>query len=221
METLRGVQNQACRDLWVAQRLSKWDLAGKRLIDIGAGQQPYRSMIEKRGAKYFSHDFNSYFPRRDSGGLHVEWPHLRQDFECDVLDVPENQPFDYLICTEVLEHVPDPTKTFAKLSRLLVPGGQAMITVPRMSLIHQAPFHFSTGLSEYFFEHWSPSLGFEVSELIIHGDYADFLGQEIRRLFRLPGLFQIPLSKIIRPIVPAPVLSSGGFSVFVRLQKNG
>lgn len=220
METLRGVTNQATRESWVTERLKRWDLAGKRLLDVGAGQQPYRHVIEESGAKYYSHDFNSYVPSDIAGGLHIEWPHLRQDYECDVLEIPEDEPFDFLICTEVLEHVSDPVRTFEKLSRLLVPKGELIITVPRMSLIHQAPFHFATGLSEFFFEHWAKSFGMKVVELALHGDYADFLSQEIRRLLRLPGFFQIPLSKVIRLVASKDTLSSGGFSVFVRLLKN-
>jgi 2-polyprenyl-3-methyl-5-hydroxy-6-metoxy-1,4-benzoquinol methylase len=221
MKTLRAVTNQAFRDAWVTEMLNTWNLSGKRVIDVGAGQQPYRNLIESNGATYFSHDFNSYVPNAAPGGLHIDWPHLNQDFECDILEIPENEPFDFLICTEVLEHVPDPVKTLEKLSRLVASGGELIITVPRMSLIHQAPFHFATGLSEYFFQHFSGVFGMQVEELTLHGDYADFLSQEIRRLFRLPGFFQTPLSKVIRPAVSKDVLSSGGFSVFVRLSKNG
>lgn len=220
MKILRAVQNQGERDFWVSSQLSSCNLHGKRVIDVGAGQKPYQSDIEAGGGEYFSHDFNSYSPSESVGGLHVDWPHLDHTFVCDILEIPEEDSFDVVLCTEVLEHVPDPVSSLAKLSRLLVAGGEMIITVPRMSLIHQAPFHFATGLSEFFFEYWADSLGLEILEVTLHGDYADLQSQEIRRILHLPGFLQVPISKLIRPLINSSVLTSGGFSIFIRLKKN-
>jgi len=44
--------------------------------------------------------------------------------------------FDKIICTEVLEHVADPESILAEMSRLLRPGGRAVITFPNDRLIH-------------------------------------------------------------------------------------
>lgn len=220
MITLRGVQNQKERDVWVANAMASCDLQGKKLIDVGAGQQPYRNLVEAGGGLYFSHDFNSYSPSESEGGLHGEWPHLEHNYVCDILKIPEETAFDFVLCTEVLEHVPDPVAALDKLSRLLVPGGVIIITVPRMSLIHQAPFHFATGLSEFFFKHWTVQLGLEVLEICLHGDYADLQSQEFRRILRLPGIFQVPINWLIRTLLTTSTLTSGGFSIFLRLKKR-
>ena len=39
--------------------------------------------------------------------------------------------FDRVICSEVLEHVPDPDKVLEEISRILKPGGQFAASVPR------------------------------------------------------------------------------------------
>ena len=39
--------------------------------------------------------------------------------------------FDLVICAEVLEHVPDHTRAVAEISRVLRPGGDAVVSVPR------------------------------------------------------------------------------------------
>jgi len=43
--------------------------------------------------------------------------------------------FDYVICTEVLEHVVDPSAVLADIRPLLRPGGTAVITLPNDRLI--------------------------------------------------------------------------------------
>jgi hypothetical protein len=48
--------------------------------------------------------------------------------------------------------------------------------------MHQAPFWFSSGLSPFWFEHWSKELGIEIDELTVQGDYADLMAQEFSRL---------------------------------------
>ena len=51
----------------------------------------------------------------------------------DLTSVPEHEfgQYDFVICSEVLEHVPAPVEqSFENLARLLRPGGVALITVP-------------------------------------------------------------------------------------------
>ena len=50
--------------------------------------------------------------------------------------------FDYAICTEVLEHVTSPTLVMQEISRILKPGGKAIVTVPMIVGEHQQPWHF-------------------------------------------------------------------------------
>jgi hypothetical protein len=88
-------------------------------------------------------------------------------------------------------------------------------------LIHQAPFHFSSGLTPFWYNHWISELGLECVEIGRHGDYADLSAQEIRRFFSLPGFLQKPLARLAAIWLgkKAPLLSSGGFSVFAVVRK--
>ena len=43
----------------------------------------------------------------------------------------KNQSFDRIICSEVLEHVPDPDLVLAEIERILKPGGLFIASVPR------------------------------------------------------------------------------------------
>ena len=54
--------------------------------------------------------------------------------EVDKLDVPAGS-FDRVICTEVLEHVVDPSAVLAAIAQLLRPSGIAVVTIPNDPLI--------------------------------------------------------------------------------------
>lgn len=48
---------------------------------------------------------------------------------CDMKEVDDNR-FDFVICSHVLEHVPDPDKAMKEILRVLRPDGKAIIMVP-------------------------------------------------------------------------------------------
>ena len=56
--------------------------------------------------------------------------------ELDQLDLCQGG-FDRIICSEVLEHVVDPERLLAAMSRLLAPGGRVVVTIPNDALIHR------------------------------------------------------------------------------------
>lgn len=159
-------------------------LSGKKVLDVGAGLSPYRSLLEDYGLSYTSQDFSLYDESQAERGFVTRgWNYPKHDYVCDVLEIPEQEKFDLLICTEVLEHVPDPVATFKKLKRLLAPKGQLFVSVPAMSFVHQAPYFFSSGLSTFWFEHWAKDLEIEVVRIISVGNYSDFMTQELHRVF--------------------------------------
>lgn len=117
----------------------------------------------------------------------------------------------------MLEHVPDPVRAFERMAQLLVPGGKIIVTVPLISLMHQAPYWFQSGLSPFWFEHWAGRNSVAVEALCVYGDYADLMGQEVGRSLtfgrRIKGLGRVGASAVrrMRPLLPKSVLESGGF----------
>jgi 2-polyprenyl-3-methyl-5-hydroxy-6-metoxy-1,4-benzoquinol methylase len=221
---IRSSQNDEFRDFWVTNTLRKVknSLHGETLLDVGAGLSPYKMHAVSLGFKYLSHDFGKYVPdaSKKYPGLHsVSWSYPHHDFQCDILDIPDSISVDVVVCTEVLEHVPDPIRVFDKLSKSVKPGGYLIFTVPFSSLMHQAPYWFQAGLSPFWFEYWAAEFKVEIVELTVYGDYIDQMSYEISRLF--PFLRHIPyavssiklLAKIYRRFMNDEVLSSGGFGV--------
>lgn len=176
-----GSQNSIDRDKWVTLQLSKID-TGSRILDAGSGEQKYRPFCKH--LKYVSQDHKAYDGRGDGVGGHVpSWTYGDTDLVCDISSIPETDgSFDAVLCTEVLEHVPDPVRALEELARVLKPGGTLILSVPFCSFTHFAPYHFSTGLSRYWYEMHLGRLGFEKVTCEANGNYFEFLAQEIRRL---------------------------------------
>ena len=66
------------------------------------------------------------------------------DFIADIQSMPEleDESFDTILCSQVLEHVPRPANALGEFARVLRAGGAAIITVPHLSVIHEAPHDY-------------------------------------------------------------------------------
>lgn len=223
-EQLIDTGNDSFRNSWVLITLKnlKLNLRLSSLLDVGAGLSPYRDSAIDFGFEYISHDFGGYVPTasKRAGGLHsASWDYPKHDFVCDILELPEDACADVILCTEVLEHIPDPIRVFEKLSKMVNSGGYLVFTVPFSSLMHQAPYWFQAGLSPFWFEYWAKEFNVEVVELTVYGDYIDQMSQEMARLFpfarHIPGATKVTswLAKKYRNLLSEEVRTSGGYGV--------
>jgi SAM-dependent methyltransferase len=191
----------------------------KVLLDIGAGMSPFKQTALNSSWIYTSQDFGKYVPEiKKFPGLQSEsWPYPAHDYLCDILDIPGESVTDLILCTEVLEHIPNPIAALKKMKELCKPGGMIIITVPFASLMHQAPYWFQSGLSPYWFQYWSEEIGIEIKELTVYGDYIDVMIQEAHRFTRIsfPGKRIIieGIFKFMRKIAKKGVLESLGHGV--------
>ena len=85
------------------------------------------------------------------------------DYQSDILEIPvPDQSFDVVLCTEVLEHVPEPIKAVRELTRILRPGGTLLLSAPLGALLHQEPYHFYGGYTPYWYRRFLSEAGCEV-----------------------------------------------------------
>jgi SAM-dependent methyltransferase len=104
---------------------------GARVMDVGAGDAPYREL--------FAHvDYRT-----------SEWEHsVHEDAQAaDVIGPAHDLPvgdgeLDAVLCTQVLEHVPNPAEVLAELHRLLRPGGTLHVTAPLVWELHELPHDY-------------------------------------------------------------------------------
>ena len=106
-----------------------------RLLDVGAGESPWRDLLPA-GTEYVGvdADLSSEFGmRRQSNITYYEGKRLPYD----------DDSFDHVLCTEVLEHVADPAAFLADLKRVLRQGGTLILTVPWSARLHHLPYDYS------------------------------------------------------------------------------
>lgn len=176
--------NESNRQAWLKKVLAAIS-SGSRLLDAGAGELKNRQHCTH--LEYVSQDFGQYTGGKDAAvtqGLHgIQWDTSRIDLVCDITAIPApDASFDVILCSEVLEHVPEPTHVLDEFARLLKPGGVVILTAPFGSNVHMAPYHFCSGFSRYWYEHHLTLRGFEIKELVSNGDWYSLLRQEILRL---------------------------------------
>lgn len=174
-------QNAEYRNRWLSIRLGEIP-NGLRLLDAGAGQ--LRNKFLCAHLNYVSQDACQYEGLGDRMGLHTgDWNTSNIDIVSDITSIPEpDESFDVILCSEVLEHLPDPLTALDEFFRLLKPGGKLLITAPFSSLVHFSPYHYATGFSRYWYEYHLPLRNFEIGELVPNGDWFSYEKQEALRL---------------------------------------
>lgn len=151
---------------------------GKKVLDAGAGKLAYREILKGYFSEYVSSDFAK--------------THAELDVITDIEKMSfADKSFDTVFCSQVLEHVPHPWLALKELHRVLKKNGVAIITVPLLGYIHNAPYDFYR-YTEYGLRTLSEEAGFEVLLIKPVGGFFSFLGY-VRSTFIMP-LFGIPLA---------------------------
>lgn len=152
-----------------------------KILDVGAGPCRFRRLFSHCDYKtqdFCQHTGNSEGPMADKG----LWHYGKIDYVSDATDIPVSDGyFDAVLCTEVIEHVPEPIKVIQEISRILKPGGQVLLTAPLGSGLHQEPFHFYGGYTKYWYEYFLKLYGFQDISIRPNGNFFKFYGQESQR----------------------------------------
>ncbi|MEY2701669.1 MAG: hypothetical protein RLY43_302 [Bacteroidota bacterium] len=114
------------------KKFSKEINTGTSILDVGCGIKPYRKIFQTE--KYTGIDI-------ETGGHSNEAKFVDQYYDGE--NIPfDNNSFDYLICTQVLEHAEEPEKVFKECARVLKPNGKMFISMPFTYPEHEIPFDF-------------------------------------------------------------------------------
>jgi len=171
--------NPAHREDWVGGQLEELASGGK-VLDVGSGGQPYRKYCGH--LDYRAHDFGQL----DASSQIIEGQYGKLDYVSDIVHIPENDgAFDAIVCTEVLEHVPDPVAAVKEMARLLRPGGRLILTAPLGAFLHQKPYHFYGGYTPFWYHKYLIEAGFADVMVTPNGGFFRFFGQECQRVNRL------------------------------------
>jgi len=180
-KTLRDffVFNQANRDGWVARQASLIP-AGAHVLDVGAGSGPYKHWFSR--CVYKAHDFEKLKP----GQLREKSSYIQCDYVSDICSIPvDDGSFDVILCTEVLEHVPEPIVAVKEMARILKRGGKLILTAPLGSGLHQEPFHFYGGYTPHWYRRFLTEAGFGEIRIDPNRGFFSHYGQESLRFAQM------------------------------------
>lgn len=164
--------NTYCRNEWVAKEAAAVP-PRSRVLDVGAGHGQYRTLFAH--CDYRTHDFAQ---ERNT-------QYTKLDYESDITAIPApDESFDVILCTEVLEHVPEPIVALHEMVRLAKPGGRLLLTAPLGSWLHQEPYHFYGGYTPYWYQRFLGEANCDIESLVPNEGFFSYLGSEAQR-FRL------------------------------------
>jgi len=161
-------------------------------LDVGCGEKPYEGMFPNV-TKYCGLDHPNS-PARN----------LKADIRADACEMPiSSDSYDSVICTEVIEHVPEPGKLLDECRRVLKDNGKLIISSPFIYGSHEIPNDYYR-YSKYGLRYLVEKSGFKIEKLCqttgswgVAGVtlsavvYEKFASPSNKILFRIPAYFLI------------------------------
>jgi SAM-dependent methyltransferase len=148
-----------------------------RALDVGCGRQPFRKLLESTGYSYTSLDVQQNAEATVDVICAIDEELPKELFSLGL--------FQFVLCTEVLEHVADWDRAFRNLAALMAPGGRLLITCPHFYQLHEEPYDF-----------WRPTLhalrycacrvGLRILQEKAAGDAWDVLGTMLANCYPSP-----------------------------------
>jgi SAM-dependent methyltransferase len=142
------------------------------LLDVGCGQRRHEHIFTPVISRYVGLDYPPV-----SGGVWATTGGERVDIWGDGQWLPvASNAVDTVLCTQVLEHVPEPSQLMRELARVLKPGGHAIITAPQEWGVHQEPFDYYR-YTPYGLRYLAEKAGLEVLWVRSRGGFWAMMGQ--------------------------------------------
>jgi len=185
--------NQEVIDEFVINTVRKEIKPGSKILDAGAGTVRYKQYF--KDCTYLTQDFSQY---KNPGDV---FDYGTIDYVSDIVNIPiESGTFDAIICTEVFEHIPRPDLAIKEFSRILKSGGKLYITAPLGSGVHQQPFHFYGGFSEFWYVKFLSEYGFGEIVITPKKKFFALYAVETQRALIYLGKSEKIMHKIFRPV---------------------
>jgi SAM-dependent methyltransferase len=104
-------------------------------------------------------EYKPYFPNAYTVTKRQDKPaDLHVDLYYTELSKISDESYNVIMCTGLLEHIPDPDRIIADMNRILKPGGRLIISASAVFSFHECPdnfFHFTPYGFRLLFKDWS------------------------------------------------------------------
>jgi SAM-dependent methyltransferase len=152
---LKGLPNPSRYRLrqFAAKAAAQGSTKEYRVLDAGAGKAPFRMLFDH--VTYETADFAQV-----SKKVYTQLDHV-----CDLTEIPvPDLTYDLVLCTQVMEHVPDPTAVLREFHRVLKPGGKAFLSAPFFYMEHEKPYDFHR-FTQFAWKRMAAEAGFRIKEI--------------------------------------------------------
>jgi len=123
------------------------------LYDVGCGEKPFAGFLKGKVANHIGVDIDYGFYDKN---------YIDVIGSADNLPIPDGSA-DAILSSQVIEHLPNPEKSFAEAARVLKPGGLLFLSYPYLYPIHAPPYDFAR-LSRYALDMMLEAHGLELVE---------------------------------------------------------
>lgn len=172
------------------------------LLDFGCGSKPYRSLFPHVG-QYTGVDIENEGHPHENEAIDVFYDGRHLPFS--------DAHFDSVLCSEVLEHVPNPDEIITEIHRVMKPQGKILITIPFVWDEHETP-HDYRRLTSFGTRQFLEQAGFEIIEQQKTAHFAAVIAQ-LTMLYLHNVLFTKNkyLNLLINLVFISPVTITGSF----------
>lgn len=126
------------------------------VLDIGCGNKPYEQLFTGKIIRYTGCDV----VQSDQNRVDVICPATKLDFN--------NDNFDTVFTTQVIEHVDDPAKMLSEANRVMKINGHIIVSAPFCWELHEEPYDFYR-YSKYGLRAMLEKAGFKVISIKANG----------------------------------------------------
>jgi SAM-dependent methyltransferase len=128
----------------------------KKILDIGCGDKPYEDFFIKNENEYIGVDVRG-------GGHNNEDKKVDKYYDGETIPF-DDEIFDIIISTQVLEHVKNPRQFIKESYRVLQDGGILFLTMPFVWPEHEKPFDFNR-FTQYEHKNIFGGAGFDIKSI--------------------------------------------------------